>query len=139
MPLVTVTAKAEYFPAATPEDDTERQALTAKFGADLPDIMKACGEQLGLGDKTPKEAVQVDYQLYHPRVVNGVDLWVCVLFTEEPPSEERQLEIRKVFITIMRTFLAAHAKECPSVAVDIFWGPGRGFFLMNTQTVLLEW
>jgi hypothetical protein len=132
VPLITITTTAERYPLAVPSDDTPLQALTAEFGSIIPEIIIGNAEELHLEADTPLEGVQVDYRLYHPRVVNGADFWIVAEFTESGLSKEEEIEVRQHFKVMCRTFFGAHYETgFPRLATDIFWRQGRGFLIYD--------
>lgn len=127
MPLITITTSLAYFPSSRPADDTELQSLTAKLGEALPALIVDHAVRLHLDTDTPQVGVQVDYQAFHPRAVNVPDIGICLTFTETAPAETTQAKVREAFEDILMQYLHSQPGPTPDIAVDIFWGPGRGF------------
>jgi len=136
MPLVTITAKSPYYPANDPIDDTEKQALTARLGEALPSLIIDNLSRLHLEADTPLDGVQVNYQKFHARAIHAPDIWVGILFTGVPPEEIAQIAVRRALDDIVTTYLEQQ-ESTAELAVDVFWGPGRGFFVIDGHRV--EW
>lgn len=135
MPLITITTTAEYQPANQPQYDTPKMAITASLGEHFPKMVVDNCERLGLHpDDTPLEGVQVDYKLYHPRVVNGADIWVVVQFAERPADNDWPLEIADDLRGLILDWFDDNGHEIPNIALDVFWGPDHGFFKFGDKS-----
>ncbi len=130
MPLIIITTTAAWLPAVRPEDDTQLQAITAALGEALPALIAAEADALYLSSTAPK-AVQVDYKQFHPRAVNGVDLWILVQFEGTIPSNLAGYSVRNALRKLITDWFESHEYAEPRLTLDAFWGPGHGFAIMG--------
>jgi hypothetical protein len=120
------------------EEDSPKQAVTASLGESLPGLIVANVARLHLDpEETPEDGVQVDYKMYHPRVVNGVDIWILIQFAEYVFDDATRLSIRDALIEVVTGWFDAHNVVMPDVALDILWGPDHGFLQLGPTRI--EW
>lgn len=138
MPLITITTTQSYQPANQASDDSPEQAITASLGEELPAMIVSKIVELHLDpEETVEEGVQVDYALYHPRVVNGVDIWIKIEFAEYGFDDATQRSIRTVLKDMILLWFSSNSIKPPNLALDVFWGPDRSFLIMGSTEV--EW
>lgn len=130
MPLVTLTCSEQYYP---PDEKVEVQVPsvtsmhTIQLAQDLPVMIIARREELGLEDDTPVEAVQVDIKKFHTYARNTVDIWTLVQLTEYDMVKLNRLRVRSVLMNMLVAWFA-HNELDLTWALDIFYGPGHGCF-----------
>jgi hypothetical protein len=132
VPLITVTTTQEWHPTDKPQDDSHKQMATAQLGQDLPNMFFEEQGKLGLDAGTPSEAVQVDFRLYHSRVVNGVDIWMVVQFTETGYDKVARISIKETLKDLIINWFSAHNIDIPNFALDMFWGQTMDFCFCGT-------
>jgi hypothetical protein len=136
MPLIDITTHRDRHPADHESADTELQHDTYNFGHDLARMIVENCEKLGLDpDDTPFEGVQVNFRLYHPRVINGVDMWIKVQFAEHGYDQAKRERIRTKLKSMILGWFVGNRVEIPDMALDIFWGPDNGFILIGDLEV----
>ncbi|MFO0862608.1 MAG: hypothetical protein U0516_02720 [Candidatus Saccharibacteria bacterium] len=147
MPLVTVTCTDRYFPPDKVTAGYEMQERVYEFGQLLPPsicrLMQTKGKMLGLDPETPEIAVQVDFQKYHRRAINAVDIWTKIKFTEPDPGKEKRIIVRDQLI-VMIDDLLLHRRifhnNTFTWAIDGFFdGPGFGCIGDQSGRIIQKW
>lgn len=142
MPLITITCSSYWYPTDDYRlEGTKWQQITDAFGCALPDIIAKDGDKLGLDPDTPPGAVQVNYELFHPRAVNVPDIWIKVELTEVVEDEATRKLIRdELKRRIESWFTSREELILPSdLALDIFWGPGHGYVIGFSNGAAFDW
>jgi hypothetical protein len=145
MPLVTLTCSSDWYPTAERYSDSRYRDAAVYFGESLPDLIAKDGDKLGLDPGTPADAVQVNYELFHPRAINAPDgIWMKIEFTEVVESGTKRMNIRDELRRRIEGWFSDHLEELellwpPDFALDIFWGPGHGYFNFGNGTVAHDW
>lgn len=146
MPLVTMKCREKWYPIANSD-------FAYKLGEELPLLLTYNGRELCLDEGTSPEAVQVDFEKFGKLSINIPDIWLLIVFTEDSDrlSEFEQKEVRDKLVGRIVRFLKdpnsnlghlalqGKLKERPAIAIDIFWGPGRGCMLDRNGSTTLEW
>lgn len=134
MPFITIKAKRGWFP---PTDliENEQQAAIVQLGRDLPSMILDNRKALSLDPGTVLEGVEVDYHPYSTHAVNPAEVSLVVLFVEQQPSEEKQLAIRDKLKELILNWFEERQTIPSFLAVDVFWGGGRGFLSFSDRTV----
>lgn len=143
MPLVTLTCKKGYFPAEPPPgirigDLPKQERQMVELSMALPKLFCDHKQELFLGEETTEGAVQVDFDKFHFFAVNAPAVWVLVGLTEVLPKEDR-MSVRGHFIQLLMDWFEQNGGEPDSWAMDIFFGPGHGFFTMNRGSTTQYW
>ena len=123
MPLVTITT--------TPIANTTALMLGPVF----PSLLVNNLYRLGLDANTPEEGVQVKFEHFSEEDVNGVDMWINIVFTEHYPEGSKPIAVKETLKAIILTQIAecVGSMELPfTLAVDVFWTPGHGFIISGT-------
>ena len=131
MPLVRMTHAPYVGPGCGSEGRNKKLAHA------LPELFVQNSRKLGLDEDTPATAVQVTHHEFTVDDVNTPELWLEICFTEEPPSKTRQMAVRNYLERILSDWFDQNQLSQPDIAVDIFWGPGRGFY--RIQGEYQEW
>ncbi len=118
----------------------------------LPLLLTDNGEELFLDEGTSPQAVQVDFQKFDRLSINIPDVWILILFTEDE-ADHTEMELEDVRDKIVervsrkldtlipwRIFNPKENPiERPTIAVDIFWGPGHGCMMNEHGFVTQSW
>jgi len=151
MPLVTLKVRPVWHPFES--------KLVESLAQGLPHLLTNEPKRLNIEEDTLPEAVQVDVQIFDPASVNIPDVWLKVVFTEDPyalpgwgslwreklaPSADPYRPLKEAALEIsqrIRSFLIEESSgsSLPSLAIDVFWGPGHGCFVGTNGFVTQEW
>ncbi len=114
------------------------QGATIKLAQAMPGLIGKNAKELGLDpNRTPQWGVQVDIQKFHSAAMNAVDLWIHIQFAEDYPIGGVESlsghEVRDRFMRLLNERMAKLDLSGFDVAVDLFWGPGRGYILSGSR------
>lgn len=129
-----------------------RAGLRARGSTPL--LLTDNGQELFLDEGTSPQAVQVDFQKFDRLSINISDVWIHILFTEDEANHTQQEleEVRdKIVGRITKSLNFDYLDEWrastlkkgpmkrPTIAVDIFWGPGHGCMLDEHGSITQSW
>lgn len=141
MPLVHVTHRPSFeFTkiGGSPAADSTEHIVRRMIGPELPALFAGNSAAFGMGESVPETGVQVRFHRYGPDDINVADLWVLVLFSEDPPSVDERVRIRHaVWDALVDKIHAFNLTVPDNFMLDVLWGPTSGCGSVNGT--LIEW
>lgn len=138
MPVIEIVCSADFFPpddvATLTRAISPQQDLVIQMTRCLPFDILGYSSPLQLEEDTPEEGVTVLLRRFHAYDVNVPDLWFIVQFSEAAPNDEDQVVIREVLKELFEGYLFHKVEPTTKRALDIFWGPSRGYIAGMTPT-----
>jgi hypothetical protein len=117
-------------------------AVSARLAEGLPRLLTRDNKELQI-EETPPEAVQVDIQVFDPMSLNIPNIWLYIVFTENPNDNmedddlmEVAREVTRRVKDLLRDF---RSQGQPTLAIDVFWGPGHGCIIDESGFESLTW
>ena len=135
MPLANIKCMPKSYPAFNAGAGTKAQQVTEQFGESLPALFVDNKDKLLLEADTPPEAVQVDFEKFHPKAVNAPDMWIQIKFSEIYPGKKKAKKVRKQLKQLFTDWFESRGLPVPSMSVDCFWGPTHGYLAFGSTEV----
>ena len=143
MPLVTLKCQEKWYP-------TGPHGVAYELGEFMPILLVRNGDKLLLDPDTDPQDVQVDFQRFDKLSINTVDMWILIVFTEDVTDytlqvlDDIRLELERRISDWFRNYEGLPQEDpeapiYPTIAVDIFWGPGKGFLMNGHGKVIKIW
>ncbi|MGB4762007.1 MAG: hypothetical protein WBP12_01455 [Candidatus Saccharimonas sp.] len=142
MPLVDITMRPGYQIQLANMRDTAfvsskvtRALIKHHFSRALPDLIVARAKDLDLDPTTPSKAVQIMNHDYGRHDVNIVDIWIKILFTEDPPKQQRRQQISSTLHEVIIGWFSLQELIPGDLFLDVFWCPASGMGSIDGEAI----
>ncbi|MDB5184152.1 MAG: hypothetical protein JWO07_833 [Candidatus Saccharibacteria bacterium] len=114
-----------------------KKVLDEELNRRLPALIVENAAVLRLDADTTEHGVMILPFLFPEHTVNAPDLWMLFSLSEPPPNVKAQRAVRTELRGMLAEWFTSSSFVLPrNFAVDIAWGPTRGFGVVNDHSLL---